>query len=129
MPFNCIVYGCSLAAKEGERTLFGFPKDAKSASAWSKFVCRTRKDWKAPTSSSKICSEHFKKEDLANRYEFEMKLVKWLRLVPGAVPTIYPEGTCQSLSGTGGRSSGNDNTEFRSAWSRRRATEQVSNYT
>ncbi|CAH1788266.1 unnamed protein product [Owenia fusiformis] len=60
MPFRCVVGGCSNEPREGI-SLFKWPKDAKMARLWAKFVDSTRKDF-TPSDQTRICSAHFKSE-------------------------------------------------------------------
>ena len=94
MVHRCVVYGCSNQATQFI-ALHGFPKDPSLLRLWEKFVNRTRV-WTKSSSSSKICSAHFQQDDFENYIKVSLGGAKSLKLKAGAIPTIYPEGTCFS---------------------------------
>ncbi|XP_017473568.1 PREDICTED: THAP domain-containing protein 5-like [Rhagoletis zephyria] len=85
---QCAVWNCGneLKNKEAKKSFFAFPKDEKLCEKWLKF-CRRPVGFKPK--SWKICSDHFKKEDIVGSLAFEMGLRDKRCLAPGAVPCIY----------------------------------------
>ncbi|XP_061748779.1 zinc finger protein 37-like isoform X4 [Nerophis ophidion] len=63
MPRRCVVGGCNNTNREGFK-LHHWPKDAKVARNWTKFVQNTRV-WGKPTKWSVVCSAHFTDESYA----------------------------------------------------------------
>jgi len=75
----------------GNISCFQFPENANLQAVWVKKVLSTRADFKGPTKSSVLCSEHFTKDcfekDTEISASFGMK--KRRRLVKGAIPKIF----------------------------------------
>ena len=79
MPHRCVVFGCSNTSnlKKGialHRIPYANdkrPEANKRRKAWVDFVKRKRKNWQ-PSSSSEVCSKHFKEDDFVCRYTGEM---------------------------------------------------------
>ncbi|XP_061748593.1 zinc finger protein 583-like isoform X2 [Nerophis ophidion] len=63
MPRQCVVGGCNNTNREGFK-LHHWPKDAKVARNWTKFVQNTRV-WGKPTKWSVVCSAHFTDDSYA----------------------------------------------------------------
>ncbi|XP_044125392.1 uncharacterized protein LOC122920184 isoform X1 [Bufo gargarizans] len=83
MPMTCVAYGChNYFVKGCGKQFFRFPlKDPERLSKW--VIAIRRKNWK-PSASSRICSDHFAKNDYMLRPNV---LVPRLRL--DAVPSIF----------------------------------------
>ena len=52
--------------------------------------------WEKSTSTSRICSLHIKQEDFQNYIQVSLGGAKCLTLKHDAIPSVYPEGTCNS---------------------------------
>lgn len=93
MPY-CVAFGCGKTAEDGV-TLFKFPKDPEEFCKWERQVQRIRSNWTA-SSSSRLCHEHFGKE-----YFETNKNSGFLKLRPGAVPTVFVRPHCSTCAGMG----------------------------
>ena len=79
MPEKCVVFGCSnVRNKQKGIKLHPIPFYGKSDSEkqrrrkkWVDFVKLKRAHWEA-TEHSAVCSEHFKEEDLTNRFSEDL---------------------------------------------------------
>ncbi|XP_041348396.1 uncharacterized protein LOC121367986 isoform X1 [Gigantopelta aegis] len=94
----CSVYGCTKGKAIGCRSMFSFPKDRSRLRAWKQFVNRTRAFWKGPTPHDRVCSNHFHRTDFENYVRWSLGMTKQLHLNSSAVPSIYPVGTCSTVS-------------------------------
>ena len=108
----CVVFGCSNTSTN-LISLHQFPKEHNALKLWERFVNRTRV-WDKSSASSRICSKHFKPDDFENYIQVTLGGAKKLRLKDGAIPSIYPEGTCFSKAKT--------NEKERSVFRKREAT-------
>ncbi|XP_061748050.1 zinc finger protein 391-like isoform X2 [Nerophis ophidion] len=107
MPRRCVVGGCNNTNREGFK-LHHWPKDAKVARNWTKFVQNTRV-WGKPTKWSVVCSAHFTDESYATT-EIARMFGYPLTLKADAFPTIKSKKSaarpplnvpkCVSYSGT-----------------------------
>ena len=89
---RCIAALCSNKYEDGV-SLFRFPRDDKLAEMWSKEVRKTRADWKKPSKSSVLCSDHFEADcfepgpQLAAAFGLATRRTRVLK--PNAVPTLF----------------------------------------
>ncbi|XP_061748775.1 zinc finger protein 391-like isoform X3 [Nerophis ophidion] len=107
MPRRCVVGGCNNTNREGFK-LHHWPKDAKVARNWTKFVQNTRV-WGKPTKWSVVCSAHFTDDSYATT-EMARMFGYPLTLKADAFPTIKSNKSaarpplnvpkCVSYSGT-----------------------------
>ena len=103
MPLHCIVFGCRSfrKVKSPTRPLFKFPKkDTARLDKWINFVMHTNK-WPLAIEKlkrQKICFEHFEDKYIINKMQLEMGHTTRLILSHDAVPTIYPLGTCPTVT-------------------------------
>ena len=75
MPFRCVAGGCSKTRKDGV-SLHRWPDDPHFARLWTNVVKNTRSDFGNPTTSSRLCSDHFD-EDC---FEPQTVIVKFMGL-------------------------------------------------
>ena len=84
MPAHCCAWGCSNRESSDSKSkglsFHYFPKNESSCDQWIKAV--RRQDWK-PSSSSRLCSEHFKESD------FKGHTLERRRLNENAIPSIF----------------------------------------
>ncbi|XP_039290476.1 THAP domain-containing protein 6-like [Nilaparvata lugens] len=82
MPAYCIAYGCFNKGGNVEGITFhSFPKNEDLRRKW--IIATKRKDWE-PTKYSKICSAHFREDDI------DRTSLNSVRIREGAVPAIFP---------------------------------------
>ncbi len=130
MVHRCVVFGCGNITQDSVR-LHGFPSDPTLVRRWRRFVTRTRAKWNGPSSTSVICSAHFKEEDFENSVQFSMGLANKRILRKCAVPSVYPQGTCrtQATAHCGGIVEGGPNTATTRGAYRKREAARVSIFT
>ena len=63
MPRHCVAANCSTTSEEGY-SLHEFPQDEALRAKWVQAVKRYRSNWNGPSSSSVLCSKHFKQDCL-----------------------------------------------------------------
>ena len=61
MPTRCVAAGCDTVSGKGY-SLHKFPRNESVRKQWVRAVKRQRSNWDGPTSSSFLCSKHFKPE-------------------------------------------------------------------
>ncbi|KAL1463593.1 hypothetical protein WDU94_015333 [Cyamophila willieti] len=79
---TCSVHACENSHGTPGVTFHSFPKKPERHAAW--VAAMNRKDW-TPKSSSRICSAHFKGEDI------DRTSLSVVRIREHAVPTIFPQ--------------------------------------
>ena len=110
MPRRCIAAGCNTTSGMGY-SLHSFPKDEtlrrKWISAvkhetlrrkWISAVKRQRSNWDGPSSSSLLCSKHFKEDCFATegvQFREALGVPAQKRLKVDAVPTVFAKRTDQ----------------------------------
>ncbi|XP_077490705.1 uncharacterized protein LOC144101419 isoform X2 [Amblyomma americanum] len=101
-PPHCDVKFCRSKSKHDATKFHYFPCDGTQRKAWIEFVRATRHSEWMPTKQSRICSRHFTRDcyvqSPALMAAFGLS-TKCLRLVRGAVPTIYPTHRTTATSG------------------------------
>ena len=84
MPAHCCAWGCSNRESSDSKskglTFHYFPKDESRCEQWINAI--RREDWK-PSSSTRICSEHFKESDFQGNSLVRRHLIKT------AIPSIF----------------------------------------
>ena len=103
MGGNCAVYGCGIHSSHKSRTsLFKFPKDPTLRKKWISFVKRTRKDFKQPLISHRICAVHFSVDSFQSGSMIALKKTVGLStrrpLKADAVPSVLTKKCLQALS-------------------------------
>ena len=95
MVGRCIVGGCGNTDRQGI-SLHRFPLAPALRRLWVSSVKTTRKDWKAPSERSLVCSAHFKEDAFDPSHDLKVWLgltplnVRFVRrLLPTAVPTLF----------------------------------------
>ena len=88
---TCSVAGCKTKGNSKGKSLFSFPKDAKTNKKWVRFVDNTTEGtrrWKKweQNKNSDVCSDHFISSDFFNKEEFDNSKATRLKLIPNAVP-------------------------------------------
>ena len=83
MPRRCVVGNCS----NTDIPSHSWPTKKPQAAAWNKFVDNTRTDKYSLSTKSAICCMHFEECCYANFMAWKNGY-GFLRLIPGAVPTI-----------------------------------------
>uniref|UniRef100_A0A8D9AAK1 THAP domain-containing protein 2 n=1 Tax=Cacopsylla melanoneura TaxID=428564 RepID=A0A8D9AAK1_9HEMI len=83
---TCSVHACENSHGTRGVSFHLFPKKPERLAAWVAVV--NKKDW-TPKSSSRICSAHFKEEDI------DRTSLSVVRIREHAVPTIFPR--CQAF--------------------------------
>uniref|UniRef100_A0A8D8ZTA6 THAP domain-containing protein 2 n=1 Tax=Cacopsylla melanoneura TaxID=428564 RepID=A0A8D8ZTA6_9HEMI len=86
---SCSAYGCSNTSSNAAKTkvkkvgvtFHGFPQNPERRAQWIRAV--RRKNW-SPSSHSKLCSDHFKEEDL------DRTSLSCVRVRDHGVPTLFP---------------------------------------
>ncbi|GBM57279.1 hypothetical protein AVEN_58589-1 [Araneus ventricosus] len=106
MVYKCSVFGCKGNYASGQKvSIFKFPKDPKLSKIWETRVMR--ENFK-PTTSSRVCEMHFRKEDVLRETEyFDEKSGTLLRsplqypkLKEGAIPMLVSDKCPPSLQPT-----------------------------
>ena len=88
MPSRCVAGGCSKTRKDGV-SLHRWPDDPHFVRLWTNAVKNTRSDFINPTTSSKLCSEHFDEDffepqtAIAKSMGLKMKKIIKANAVPG----------------------------------------------
>ena len=116
MPRRCVAAGCDTISGMGY-SLHSFPKD-DTMRKWTSAVKRQWVNWGGPSSSSLLCSKHFKEDCFVTegvRYCDELGVPAQKRLKPDVVPTIFAR-------------SNNTSTLFGRPLSKRREQKSVSLY-
>ena len=122
MPRRCVAAGCDTVSGMGY-SLHSFPKDDTMRKKWTSAVKRQRVNWGGPSSSSLLCSKHFKEDCFVTegvRYRDELGVPAQKRLKPDAVPTIFARSTDHQDAGS------NTSTSFGRPLSERREQKSVS---
>ncbi|XP_022112186.1 zinc finger and BTB domain-containing protein 47-like [Acanthaster planci] len=88
MPTTCIAGGCSKTSKDGV-SLHSFPADPTYRTIWEDKVKLTRPNWSGPSSSSKLCSDHFEPSCFESGLEYLFGISVKKRLKPEAIPTKF----------------------------------------
>ena len=102
MPKRCVAAGCDTVGGKGY-SLHSFPKDETMRRKWTSAVKRQRAKWDGPSSSSFLCSRHFKEDCFVTegvKYRDEMGIPALKRLKPDAVPTIFARSTDHKDAGS-----------------------------
>ena len=97
----------------------------KTILKWTSAVKRQRVNWGGPSSSSLLCSKHFKEDCFVTegvRYHDELGVLAQKRLKPDAVPTIFARSTDYQNTGS------NTSTLFGRQLSERREQKSASLY-
>ncbi|GBM70775.1 hypothetical protein AVEN_16750-1, partial [Araneus ventricosus] len=106
MVYKCAVFGCKGNYASGQKvSIFKFPKDPKLSKIWE---TRVMKENFKPTTSSRVCELHFRKEDVLRETEyFDEKSGTLLRsplqypkLKEGAIPMLVSDKCPPSLQPT-----------------------------
>ena len=95
MPRRCIAAGCDTTSGMGY-SLHSFPKDETLRRKWISAVKRQRSNWDGPSSSSLLCSKHFKEDCFATegvRFREALGVPAQKRLKADAVPTVFAKTT------------------------------------
>ena len=95
MPRRCIAAGCNTSSGMGY-SLHSFPKDETLRRKWISAVKRQRSNWDGPSSSSLLCSKHFKEDCFVTegvRFREALGVPAQKRLKTDAVPTVFAKST------------------------------------
>ena len=95
MPRRCIAAGCNTTSGMGY-SLHSFPKDETLRRKWISAVKRQRCNWDGPSSSSLLCSRHFKEDCFVTegiRFRETLGVPAQKRLKIDAVPTVFAKST------------------------------------
>eukprot|EP00795_Rhopilema_esculentum_P010159 gene10159-18826_t len=90
MPTRCLVKGCGQVSMPREVSLFEFPTEETTRTAWADFAgvdCLS-----SLSRNSRVCSKHFKKECFANYAMWTNGLASRLSLLQNAIPTFFLSG-------------------------------------
>ncbi|XP_055939658.1 THAP domain-containing protein 2-like [Argiope bruennichi] len=97
MPSACCVPNCksNYTKNSPNISVFSFPRDENTRRAW---ISAIKRDNFVPTKYSKVCAKHFPENQfLTVREAFNTSTgeliqvpMEYKRLVPGAVPSIFP---------------------------------------
>ena len=90
MPRCCVAAGCNTTSSMGY-SLHSFPKDETLRRKWVSAVKLQRSNWDGPSSSSLLCSKHFKEECFVIGVRFcdALEIPAQKRLKTDALPTIF----------------------------------------
>ena len=91
MPTCCIAAGCDTVSGKGY-SLHKFPRDESMRKQWVRAVKHKRSNWDGPTSSSYLCSKHFKPKCFVTDGVWfceKMGIPAQKHLKSNAVPTIF----------------------------------------
>ena len=102
MPRCCVAAGCDTVSGMGY-SLHSFPKDETTRRKWTSAVKRQRVNWDSPSSSSLLCSKHFKKDCFVTErvwYRDALGVPAQKHLKPDAVPTIFARSTNHQDAGS-----------------------------
>ena len=87
MPKRCVSGLCNNTNEDGYST-HTWPKDAKVARKWDRFVKLDRADWKRGNPSDVLCGGHFRQpDDFISYGQWKHKFSTKLLLIKGAVPS------------------------------------------
>ena len=95
MPRCCITVGCNTSSGMGY-SLHSFPKDKTLRRKWISAVKCQRSNWDGPSSSSLLCSKHFKEDCFVTegvRFREALDVPAQKRLKTDAVPTVFAKST------------------------------------
>ena len=102
MPRRCVAAGCNTTSRMG-CSLHSFPKDETLRRKWISAVKRQRNSWDGPSSSSLLCSKHFKEDCFVMegvRFRDALGIPAQKRLKGDAVPTIFARSVDQLDAGS-----------------------------
>ena len=88
MPDVCVAALCNNTHSD-KVSLHLFPKSKALRDIWTKFVQDKRDYWDGPSSTSRLCSAHFAKDQFVNLGMFKARKANKLLLKRGAVPTNH----------------------------------------
>ena len=90
MPRRCVAAGCNTTSGMGY-SLHSFTKDETLRRKWVSAVKLQRNNWDSPSSSSLLCSKHFKEECFVIGVRFcdALEIPAQKHLKTDAVPTIF----------------------------------------
>lgn len=98
MPAYCSAFGCNSSGGRDNVIFHHFPRQKRLAAQWTAAV--RRKHFR-PSKSAVLCSNHFRDSDYYQNISVMRRLglsIKFVRLKPGAVPSIFAHNRKRSPS-------------------------------
>ena len=102
MPRCCVAAGCNTTSSMGY-SLHSFPKDETLRRKWVSAVKLQRSNWDGPSSSSLLCSKHFKEDCFVIegvQFHDALGIPAQKHLKTDAVPTIFARSVDNLAAGS-----------------------------